>query len=106
AITMGAELSALGFDSVSLTQFSNELNRAHGLDLMPTVFFEYPTLSGLAEHLVQEHRTKFAEKLTGLTQTEHQLQAMPLLDEATVLSGQAQPKSWGHRRFAQAAAIR
>ncbi len=50
-----AELSDFGFDSISLTQFCNVLNRSYGLELLPTVFFEYPTVRKLADHLVADY---------------------------------------------------
>ncbi|MDF4004937.1 SDR family NAD(P)-dependent oxidoreductase, partial [Luteibacter sp. PPL552] len=48
-------LSEYGFDSITFTEFSNALNRHYGLELTPTVFFEYTTLRGLAGHLVRDH---------------------------------------------------
>ncbi|WP_308258573.1 SDR family NAD(P)-dependent oxidoreductase [Saccharothrix obliqua] len=41
----------LGFDSISLTGLTNEVNERFGLDLLPTVFYERPTLTSFAEHL-------------------------------------------------------
>ena len=52
-LDLHAEWIALGFDSLSLTVFSNQLNRAYGLELAPTIFFEYPTLTKLAHHLAE-----------------------------------------------------
>ncbi len=45
------ELMDLGFDSISLTQLTERLNDEFGLDLLPTVVFEFPTLGDLAEHV-------------------------------------------------------
>ncbi|MCX7366149.1 MAG: SDR family NAD(P)-dependent oxidoreductase, partial [Alphaproteobacteria bacterium] len=45
------EWSQYGFDSISLTEFSNKLNQQHRLELTPTVFFEYPTIGALATWL-------------------------------------------------------
>ncbi len=42
----------LGFESVSFTDFANELNLAFGTELMPAVFFEYQTIDSLVAHLV------------------------------------------------------
>ena len=33
------EWSEYGFDSITLTEFSNRLNQRFGLELMPTIFF-------------------------------------------------------------------
>ncbi|TYC75466.1 amino acid adenylation domain-containing protein [Stappia sp. BW2] len=48
------ELTEYGFDSIGFTQFANRLNDRFGLELTPTLFFEYPTLDGLADYLVGE----------------------------------------------------
>jgi len=50
-----AELSEFGFDSISLTHFANSLNKAWNLALMPTVFFEHPTIRRVTSHLIAEH---------------------------------------------------
>jgi len=55
-LDLEAELSDFGFDSISLTHFSNALNKAWNLSLMPTLFFQYPTLRSLAKHLLSEHQ--------------------------------------------------
>ncbi|CAM2067521.1 Amino acid adenylation domain-containing protein [Sulfidibacter corallicola] len=47
-----AEWSVYGFDSIGLTELANSLNQTYGLDLMPTVFYEYATISALAQYLV------------------------------------------------------
>lgn len=53
------ELSRYGFDSISLTEFANQLNRRYELELMPTVFFQCSTLDRLAHYLMKHHPTKF-----------------------------------------------
>lgn len=54
-ITGAGEFEKYGFDSISFTEFANDLNRRFNLDLMPTVFFEHPNLDELLTHLVEEH---------------------------------------------------
>ncbi len=56
-------LSEYGFDSISLTEFSNALNQQYRLDLTPTIFFEYPTLDGLASYLAREHAAALEPQL-------------------------------------------
>ncbi|MEU5417941.1 SDR family NAD(P)-dependent oxidoreductase [Streptomyces sp. NPDC020667] len=50
-----AEMSKYGFDSLSFIGFANELNAEFGLSLAPTLFFENPTLAGVADHLLDHH---------------------------------------------------
>lgn len=52
--------SELGFDSITLTAFSNALNHKYGLALSPTVFFEHSTVAALADYLAQEQRAVIA----------------------------------------------
>ncbi|MCP4110573.1 MAG: SDR family NAD(P)-dependent oxidoreductase, partial [Desulfobacteraceae bacterium] len=61
-IDIDAELSEYGFDSITLTEFANRLNEKYKLELIPTVFFEYPTLRNFAEYLIEEHRGAFASQ--------------------------------------------
>ena len=56
------ELHELGFDSILTASFTNKLNRSYGLELMPTVFFEYPTIGGLSSYLVDNYQAVFATK--------------------------------------------
>ncbi|MCQ4165443.1 SDR family NAD(P)-dependent oxidoreductase, partial [Tahibacter harae] len=57
-----AELSEYGFDSISLTALTNRLNGEFGLSLMPTVFFEYPSLRSLAQHLARIDGGRWAQR--------------------------------------------
>jgi len=57
------DLTAYGFDSIGFTQFANALNNRFDLTLTPTLFFEYPTLAALADHLAKAEATVLAEKL-------------------------------------------
>lgn len=49
------EFGNYGFDSVLLTKFSNELNKAFNLSLAPTIFYNYPTVKKVADFLTIEH---------------------------------------------------
>jgi acyl transferase domain-containing protein/acyl carrier protein/aryl carrier-like protein len=63
-IDLESELSEYGFDSVSLTQFVSALNQDYGIDLLPTIVFEYPTVGKLASHLVKVYGEVLAKHLT------------------------------------------
>ncbi|MEQ7053642.1 SDR family NAD(P)-dependent oxidoreductase [Paenibacillaceae sp. P-4] len=51
-----SELSSFGFDSITLTRFSNRLNGLYRLDIMPSIFFEFPTLRALSGYFISEHK--------------------------------------------------
>ncbi|MER5558834.1 SDR family NAD(P)-dependent oxidoreductase [Streptomyces sp. NPDC002506] len=54
-VDLEAELMDLGFDSISLGQLIEQVNDVYGLDLLPTVLFENPTLGDLARYLDDRH---------------------------------------------------
>lgn len=55
------EMSEFGFNSLSLTDFSNEVNKRYGISTTPAVFFEHPTLRSFSQHLSEEYRDIFIE---------------------------------------------
>jgi polyketide synthase PksN len=59
-IDVDTELNEYGFDSITLTEFANELNREYRLELNPTAFFEHPTLRDFTRYLVEEHTAVLA----------------------------------------------
>lgn len=59
------ELTEYGFDSIGFTQFANRLNALFDLELTPTLFFEYPTLDGLAGYLSEEQTPAMSAVLGG-----------------------------------------
>src|SRR5262249_35023791 len=48
--------SELGFDSVSLAKLSRTLGERLAIDVLPSVFFSFPTPQKLVAHLLAEHR--------------------------------------------------
>ncbi|MGG1942592.1 SDR family NAD(P)-dependent oxidoreductase [Paenibacillus polymyxa] len=68
------ELSEYGFDSILLTQFSNNINHLYRLELTPAVFFEYTTLHDFCRYLVEEYATLLGEQFVVQTRTEPAVQ--------------------------------
>jgi 3-oxoacyl-(acyl-carrier-protein) synthase/SAM-dependent methyltransferase/acyl carrier protein len=91
-----SELSEYGFDSISFTTLARVLNDAYGLDLMPTIFFEHPTLSDLARHLVENHRAMFAARFAP-SEPKPVVQARAAAPEDSV---EVRPRQRRGRRFA------
>ncbi|MGD0098084.1 MAG: SDR family NAD(P)-dependent oxidoreductase [Terracidiphilus sp.] len=69
-IDLDAELSLFGFDSITLTGFSNYLNGELQLELMPSVFFENPTLRNLGAYLMSNHRELLEDRFHSWAQAE------------------------------------
>ncbi|MGZ8245983.1 SDR family NAD(P)-dependent oxidoreductase, partial [Methylomagnum sp.] len=63
------ELTKLGFDSITLTELANGLNKEIGLELTPAVFFEHTSLAALAAHLSRDYQAivsrKYGETASG-----------------------------------------
>src|SRR5690606_32192131 len=49
-------LADLGFDSISLAEFSRVLSGFYSLEISPSVFFSYSTLQRLMSYFLTEHR--------------------------------------------------
>jgi polyketide synthase PksN len=65
------DFSEFGFNSISLTEFANQLGQRYGLRLAPTVFFEYPTLSQLSGYLAQAHAGELSAHFAAPAADEH-----------------------------------
>ncbi|QBG56188.1 non-ribosomal peptide synthetase [Bacillus amyloliquefaciens] len=100
-IDIETELSEYGFDSVSFTVFTNQLNEAYQLELAPTIFFEYGTVSDLAGYLAKEHPGRFGEKKKESPKEEQPKARKPKMQRrkrfATVMNAAAETKE--PRRF-------
>ena len=65
-VDVDSEFSEFGFDSISLTEFGEELNRSGSFELSPTAFFEYPTIASFSAYLAQEHGAEFSKRFADL----------------------------------------
>lgn len=69
-LELDVEFSQYGFDSIVLMDFVRDLNQKYGLELMPTVFFEYSTINAFAAYLDREHRDVLAGHLATVADAE------------------------------------
>jgi acyl transferase domain-containing protein/acyl carrier protein len=83
-IKIDVPLHELGYDSVALTSLRNQLHRTCGIELSPTIFFEYPTVRALATYLVAEQGAALSEKLGIKPQSTGSLAAQQLGGDITV----------------------
>lgn len=54
-------LMDIGFDSISLTKLAKALADYYGLEILPAVFFGYPSIEKMAGYLWQEHNALMRE---------------------------------------------
>ncbi|UUA73397.1 SDR family NAD(P)-dependent oxidoreductase [Cellvibrio sp. QJXJ] len=64
------EWNELGYESVRLTEFAEGVSNDFGIELVPTLFFEYPTLSSFVGYLVEEHKSNLERYFGGARQTQ------------------------------------
>lgn len=60
-VELDRPLIEMGFDSISLTDLVGSLNGTLGLDLLPSILFECPTLTDVAAYLVAEHDREISD---------------------------------------------
>ncbi|MEQ7681104.1 non-ribosomal peptide synthetase [Bacillus ayatagriensis] len=63
------EMTKYGLDSISMTEFTNQLNKTYRLTLTPTIFFDHPTIHEFAVHLISEYEEEFAGRFAVNTKT-------------------------------------
>ncbi|MGW0889917.1 SDR family NAD(P)-dependent oxidoreductase [Saccharopolyspora sp. NPDC002578] len=59
-LDVDVELSEYGLDSLIISQLVNMVNESLGLDLVPTVLFEHPTLRAFSAFVAAEHAPELA----------------------------------------------
>ncbi|WP_220025472.1 SDR family NAD(P)-dependent oxidoreductase [Paenibacillus sp. S02] len=70
------ELSEYGFDSILLTQFTNNINHLYRLELTPDIFFEYTTIHDFTRYFVDEYDAVLGEQFAVHARTEPAVQAV------------------------------
>jgi polyketide synthase PksN len=50
------DISEYGFDSISFTEFANRINDKYPVEITPTIFFEYPSVSAFSQFLCNEYQ--------------------------------------------------
>lgn len=60
-IDLQAEMSEFGFDSITYTEFANFLNDKFNLGLMPSIFFEHPTLESFLSFVSRQYHDIFVK---------------------------------------------
>ncbi|VDM89170.1 Beta-ketoacyl-acyl-carrier-protein synthase I [Mycobacterium basiliense] len=79
-ITPQQAFQDLGFDSLTAVELRNRLKTTTGLTLSPTLIFDYPTPTAVADHLDQQ-LTGLTEPITTPTRTQ------PSIDEPIAIVG-------------------
>ncbi len=61
-ISIEEEIGDYGFNSVGLTEFANVLSENYDIKVMPTLFYNYPTIQKLTDFLIEEYGEALAKK--------------------------------------------
>ncbi|MGI6668752.1 MAG: SDR family NAD(P)-dependent oxidoreductase [Acetivibrionales bacterium] len=57
-IDLNADMSELGFDSITFTRLSNKINEKYDLEIMPSIFFECSSLASFTGYMEQNFRDR------------------------------------------------
>jgi len=66
-LDLDEELGEYGFDSINLTELSNRLQAFFDVPIMPTVFFEHPSLRRFCDYLAATHGDAVSAALAPVT---------------------------------------
>ena len=61
-ISIEAEFGTYGFSSISLTQFAEAINEDYNINLVPTIFYSYPTIEKLTTFLMMDAEASLRKK--------------------------------------------
>lgn len=88
-IELGKQFSAMGFDSLLVTNLTNRFYEQYGLKLEPAIFFEQTTPRQLIEFLIREFKDQFSDKPSALNAGEMQSGTMSSSKDRTVATDTA-----------------
>ncbi|GCF07148.1 hypothetical protein KDI_07120 [Dictyobacter arantiisoli] len=69
-IDIHMELKEYGFDQLTLATLRDKLNHEYQLELSPTIFFDYPTVSTLAHYLINTYEDRLVPYFQRMTPIE------------------------------------
>ncbi|QNP68365.1 amino acid adenylation domain-containing protein [Streptomyces roseirectus] len=84
-------LGELGLNSVGFTTLSTRIGTLLGVEVYPTAFYQYPTVTGMAAHLLHTHpelRTRYGTRTTAAARPEAET-ARPGADTGVAVVGMA-----------------
>ncbi len=89
-IDPGRAFEDLGFDSPTAAELRNHLKNATGLALSPTLIYDYPNPTALADHLHSYHEESDDDKVWSVLRKIpiHDLRRAGLLDKLLLLAGE------------------
>ncbi len=88
-LTLDRNLADFGFDSINMAAFSAALSRHYSIEVMPSVFFSFPTLGRLARYFAEDHRAAAEARYRAATPPESDERSC--VEAAPVSSKQADP---------------
>lgn len=85
-IELGKQFSAMGFDSLLVTNLTHRFYEQYGLKLQPAIFFEQTSPRQLIEFLILEFKDQFGDQRLSLNTGEIQSGTVSSLKDRTVAS--------------------
>jgi polyketide synthase PksN len=61
-ISKDENLTDYGFDSITLTEFANKMNKRYNMTINPSLYFEYATIARLAVYFLNAHPESFVQE--------------------------------------------
>lgn len=94
-VSFTRDMSEYGFNSLTLTDFTNLLNEEFHITLTPAVFFECSSLEELANHMMENHLEELQQNMnSNANEVEEEEEILPMEEEVTYTS-----KKQGRRRI-------
>ncbi|KPA10853.1 protein containing Beta-ketoacyl synthase, partial [Candidatus Magnetomorum sp. HK-1] len=95
-IQVNADFSDYGFDSITFTQFANQINEKYNLEITPTLFFEYSSIENIASAIYSLNESYFNKiytktKSISLQQSPNEIKHKPATEKRKVYRRFAEP---------------
>jgi acyl transferase domain-containing protein len=81
-------LSEYGMDSISVTNFTNQINSYYTLELTPAILFEHQTLRSFAEYLIENYQKEMEKQHKAVVPIKMKETVKEKLQEQTVVSSE------------------
>jgi polyketide synthase PksN len=85
-IVTDANLTVMGFDSMTFTELANQINQIYQINITPTLFFEHNSIESLVQALYETHGDVFKSQLKHLTTVNQEETSVHVLEPKWTLT--------------------